>query len=69
MIDRTLQEALGLSDEQVKGAIRKVVNGSPEIRDTLEAILGEQSNSAQNAVTLKRVGEVGGETLYTVVAQ
>lgn len=66
--EKDLQEALGLSDEQIKKAIRKVIGNSPQVRETLEDILSEQANSSQNAVTLKRVGEVGGEILYTVVA-
>jgi hypothetical protein len=67
MFEREL-EGLGFTQEQIKGAIRKVIDSSPVVKETLEAILGEQASSKQNAVTLKRVGEVGGETLYVVQA-
>lgn len=70
MFDRFTKEleGLGFSTEQVKGAIKKVIGQSPEVRETLEAILAEQGSGSSNAVTLKKVGEVGGEALYVVQA-
>lgn len=56
MFGRELADLLGISQESVKGAIKKLVNENPSLKAELREIVGETG--------LRQVGEVHGVPIY-----